>query len=302
MNRIVIFALSIFLLLVTEIASLLGQEITDLTILRQGGYVLFFRHASAPGGAPPGGSGNDMGGAPETMWWAQCDPLVSRQLNAQGRNEALTTGRAMKRLGLRVSRAGTSEYCRCYESAVLMNLGVPLTYSTTLTMSVYPGSNNGRGMDSLAMPPLPAGTIAVYNTHGIAFADTLYDRIAQLAWSDAAVYRQRTGARPEFVGFIRYATWTRVTSVAQGRDEKYGDTPLPVSVQPNLSDNVLRVYSHSTQPFSVEVFNALGQKVFSAPLVTASLTVDISTWAQTVYTVVVTEGKNRYSERFIKAE
>lgn len=279
-----------------SVTSAFAQEITNLSLLQQGGYTLIFRHASAPGGIPPTGTGNDTGGALDSLWWMRCDANYSRQLSVIGRNEAMNIGRTFKRLNIKISRIAASEFCRCYETAVLMNTGLPVTISQGLTMTLYTNELRTRTIDSLARPMPPQGTNTVLVTHGIDFGDTLYNRIATLAWSDAAVYRNRTDARPEFIGFVRAATWgQQATSVAlQQQTAQMSE----ITIAPNPAND--RLLLHTPEKYSLRIINPLGQVVFDDESMQDTRTLSIEDWANAAYTVILSNSKRTISQRFVK--
>lgn len=82
------------------------------SLLQQGdrGYVVMMRHALAPGtGDPPN--------------FRLEDCSTQRNLSAQGRAQARRIGEAFRRRGIKVARVLSSQWCRCLETARLMNLG-----------------------------------------------------------------------------------------------------------------------------------------------------------------------------------
>ncbi|WP_218776777.1 histidine phosphatase family protein [Nostoc sp. T09] len=78
--------------------------------LRQGrGYVVIMRHALAPGiGDPPDFRLNDCS--------------TQRNLSNEGRKQAIRIGKAFRSRKIQVSRVLSSQWCRCLETAKLMNL------------------------------------------------------------------------------------------------------------------------------------------------------------------------------------
>jgi phosphohistidine phosphatase SixA len=85
---------------------------TTWSVLQQGdtGYVVMMRHALAPGtGDPPN--------------FRLEDCSTQRNLSAQGRAQARRIGEAFRRRGIKVARVLSSQWCRCLETARLMNLG-----------------------------------------------------------------------------------------------------------------------------------------------------------------------------------
>lgn len=275
-----------------------AQEIQSPSFLQQGGYTLIFRHSSAPGGIPPAGTGNDNGGPLDSLWWMRCDANSSRQLSAQGRIEAINIGRTFKRLNIRISRIASSEFCRCYETATLMNLGLPILLSQGLTMTLYTDELRRRTIDSLASPMPPQGTNTVLVTHGIAFSDTLYNRIATLAWSDAAVYRNRPNDRPEFIGFIRVATWNQqATSVAVKQEPPSASA---ITIAPNPATETLSL--RSSEKYSVRIVNILGQTVFRDETLQDSRSVNVKDWVSGAYIVIFSNSRRTVSERLMKIQ
>ncbi|BAY13201.1 histidine phosphatase family protein [Calothrix sp. NIES-2098] len=79
--------------------------------LRQGrGYVVIMRHALAPGiGDPPDFKLNDCS--------------TQRNLSDEGRKQAIRIGKAFKSQKIPVYRVLSSQWCRCLETAKLLNLG-----------------------------------------------------------------------------------------------------------------------------------------------------------------------------------
>ena len=80
--------------------------------LVKGGHVALIRHGNAPpgyGGDPPGFKIDDC--------------KTQRNLDEQGRGEARALGEAFRNRGVRVDRILSSPWCRCLETARLMELG-----------------------------------------------------------------------------------------------------------------------------------------------------------------------------------
>lgn len=72
--------------------------------------VLLLRHAYAPGGGDP--SGFDLN-----------DCATQRNLNDQGREQARDIGRQLKALGIKPAAVWSSQWCRSFETAELMDVG-----------------------------------------------------------------------------------------------------------------------------------------------------------------------------------
>lgn len=104
-----LIALSLALLL--PIAPPAAGEDIAWVALKQGNRVALVRHGQAPGGAgdPPG--------------FRLDDCATQRNLSAQGRAEASALGTRFRAQNIAVAKISTSQWCRCRETAALMNLG-----------------------------------------------------------------------------------------------------------------------------------------------------------------------------------
>ena len=81
------------------------------TALRAGGHVALMRHTDAPGGVgdPPGFRIDDC--------------TTQRNLSAKGRADAARIGARLKSEGITVERIVSSPWCRCMDTATLLQLG-----------------------------------------------------------------------------------------------------------------------------------------------------------------------------------
>lgn len=115
---------------------------TLMEALRAGGYVLFWRHATANTCTDK----QSLGTAAQAQimdWWKSCErncsTALARQLDSpQGYDEAETVGNALRARKIPFARVYSSEYCRALETAQRMGLGpIPETLKE-LTFFVYP--------------------------------------------------------------------------------------------------------------------------------------------------------------------
>ena len=86
--------------------------------LRAGGHVALMRHADAPGGFgdPPG--------------FRLDDCATQRNLSEKGRADAAKIGARLQREGIAFEKILSSPWCRCIDTAKLMNLGTVETEAT----------------------------------------------------------------------------------------------------------------------------------------------------------------------------
>jgi phosphohistidine phosphatase SixA len=130
--------------------------------LRGGGYNIYFRHASTDWG-----QGDQVEAAGD---WTSCDPADMRQLSAKGRALAKDIGDAIRALGIPVAEVLSSEYCRAFETAELMNLG-PVTQTRdvmNMRAAAYVGGRQAviRHARRILSQAPPAGANTVIVGHG----------------------------------------------------------------------------------------------------------------------------------------
>jgi phosphohistidine phosphatase SixA len=87
--------------------------------LRDGGRVALIRHTAAPGGSgdPPG--------------FRLDDCATQRNLSERGRSEARALGAQFRAMGVTVGKLLSSQWCRCVDTATLMDIG-PVEIAPTL--------------------------------------------------------------------------------------------------------------------------------------------------------------------------
>jgi phosphohistidine phosphatase SixA len=81
-----------------------------LRLLATPGHFALIRHATAPGGGDPAGFRLD-------------DCSTQRNLSDAGREEARALGRALRSAGIASARVRSSQWCRCLETARLIDVG-----------------------------------------------------------------------------------------------------------------------------------------------------------------------------------
>ena len=82
-----------------------------LNDIKNGGYILSFRHAAAS-------SGSDQTASSLPEWWKSCEATTARQITKPiGLNQSDSTGLVMKFLKIPFDTTFTSEFCRCKRRA-----------------------------------------------------------------------------------------------------------------------------------------------------------------------------------------
>ena len=106
----VCWLLATVLVAATASGSRAANEAALWAALKTPGHIAFMRHALAPGGGDPANFRID-------------DCSTQRNLSDEGRTQARKTGEAFQRNGISTARVFSSQWCRCNETARLLELG-----------------------------------------------------------------------------------------------------------------------------------------------------------------------------------
>jgi hypothetical protein len=188
---------------------------TIMQCLVGGGYNIIWRHASATVCSDQTG----LGTAANTTypdWWKRCDnfcPMMmgqtdtatARQLNATGVMEATAIGQSLAMRGVPFGRLLTSEFCRNFTTAELMNL-VPkanIEHNKDITYYVYDEANRcNKSMALLAVEP-PADA----NTGLIGHAGFSCPTLDGLQWAEAAIYKPNGTGGSTYITRVLWNQW-----------------------------------------------------------------------------------------------
>lgn len=126
-----------------------------LAAARAPGAVLLMRHATAPGtGDPPG--------------FALGDCATQRNLSPAGRAEAQAAGAALRAAGIRPALVATARWCRCRDTAALMDLGPVQDWPELDSFLADRGNSPAQTAATLArLAALPPATTALLVTHQV---------------------------------------------------------------------------------------------------------------------------------------
>lgn len=173
--------------------------------LRDGGHVIYFRHAQTDWSQH-----DDVRAAGD---WTSCDPARMRQLSDEGRRTAAAVGDAMRALEIPVGAVHASEYCRCVETAELLDLGPVETTRDILNARAaeYVGGRDALRASArrrLGAPP-PDGTNTVLVAHGNVFLLAAGERPPE---GGAVVVRPRGDGRFAVRGTVTAAQWIELAA------------------------------------------------------------------------------------------
>jgi phosphohistidine phosphatase SixA len=175
--------------------------------LRRGGHAIVFRHAATEPGMD---TTSDL-----------TDCSRQRNLNAEGRRQSRSIGRAFRRLGIPVGRVLASPFCRTRDTARLA-FGRGRTSRALLSPEFFPSTREGRrrGLRRLLAARPPGRSNAVLVTHGSAIFDATGLNPEE---GDAVVTAPRRGGRGyAVVSTVKAEDWARM---APGRDQSSSSPP-----------------------------------------------------------------------------
>ena len=216
MNRTICCALSAMLLLAVggcatdamrpDIQAAAVAEAADPVVrqLRDGGYVIYIRHGKTEQAF------QDQVAKP--TWWKSCDVRMARPLSDEGRQQMLAIGNHIRALRIPVARVVTSEYCRAFDSGLLLQL-IPVEMEPKLN---FPDAQRmvGRNdetirndMRALLSAPPPPGRNVIFVAHVHGFNPPVDPVFQQLAEGEAAVIKPSADGKIVIVGRITVEKW-----------------------------------------------------------------------------------------------
>lgn len=169
-----------------------------LSALREGGHVIYFRHARTD--------------------WSQSDQdrsrlddcATQRNLSAEGREQSRAIGAAFTELGIPVGSVLASAYCRCTEMARLAFGEYQISEAVT---SVFLQDQTLRDERTAALrellntPPEQSNTVLISHMANLSAA-----RGVTLAEGEAAIYRPDGNGGSELVARVRVDEWLTLDS------------------------------------------------------------------------------------------
>jgi hypothetical protein len=168
--------------------------------LRQGGYVLYMRHASTDF------SQNDA------AMTAYEDCSSQRNLTAKGRDQARAIGAHLKRLRIPIGEALASPYCRTMETARLAFGSARSTNEVRGGPVRSDDPQRYEGLVKLLSSPVPAGENRAISSHGNPFQAVAGP--PYLAEGEIAVVRPEGDMRFTVLARIRPGDWSSLRAGA----------------------------------------------------------------------------------------
>ena len=160
MYALVSVILSLTFLSATPAAASAADQSEIIDRLKAGGHILMIRHALAPGN-----------GDPPNFKIGDC--ATQRNLDDTGRNQARSIGVWLRNNGITSARVYSSQWCRCLETARLLNLG-PVQELAALN-SFYERAQdrepNLRALNDFISQQPVLGELIILVTHFVTIAD-----------------------------------------------------------------------------------------------------------------------------------
>lgn len=186
---------------------------TLLQCLRGGGYTIWWRHSSADVCADR----LDLGTAATTSvpnWWKSCasdcppsGTATARQLSAVGVAEATALGQTLDALQVPIGRVISSEYCRCFRTAELMDFG-PVEQDSSISFFVYDEANRcAHSYERIQQIPAAGTNTALIGHAGFS---GLCETIGSLEWSEAAIFKPSPAGGATLVARLMWEDWAQL--------------------------------------------------------------------------------------------
>lgn len=160
MNVLVSVILSLTLVSATPVAAFAADQSEAIDRLKAGGHILMIRHALAPGN-----------GDPPNFKIGDC--ATQRNLDDTGRDQARSIGVWLRNNGVTSARVYSSQWCRCIETARLLNLG-PVQELGALNSyyeRVQDREPNLRALNDFISQQPVKGELIILVTHFVTIAD-----------------------------------------------------------------------------------------------------------------------------------
>ena len=170
--------------------------------LRNGGYVLFIRHgALLPDTVDRVGPG---------AWWKDC--ANTRRIAPEVQAQMRAMGDALTRQRISVHEVLTSEYCRAFDTGVLLGVVAPQNnsllndYPATGASSPSAIAAHAAGIQQLLTKPVPARTNRVLIGHLLP-STSVHPAISILAEGHTAIFKIEPGNRFHYITTLSPSQW-----------------------------------------------------------------------------------------------
>ena len=172
-----------------------SQLKAHLPALRQGGFVIYFRHMST--------NHEQEDRRPVDL----NDCATQRPLSAKGREQAIALGKAVKQLGLPIGKLTNSPFCRCVDTARLAFGRISPSDDLYFAMGLSREGKQAKGRTLRAMfatpPAQGTNTVIVAHTANLQEAVGLWPKPEGVAY----IFAPQPGGKFTVIGMVNPETW-----------------------------------------------------------------------------------------------
>jgi broad specificity phosphatase PhoE len=177
--------------------------------LRRGGYVLYLRHGTVnPGSTDTRGTGE---------WWKNC--ATTQRLAPQSFPQAQAVGQALARQRILMDEVLTSEFCRAYDTAVLLGNQAPKQTAALNAFTAFESqkkslSDLASGIQQLLSTPVAlAGRNRLLVGHTLP-ATIVHPVLSTLGDGQTAIFRPEGNNRFHLVAVLSPGQWQSIGKLA----------------------------------------------------------------------------------------
>jgi len=187
-NKIfIICSFGIVIFLVTNAHT---DQDTLIEQIKTGGHILMIRHAYAPGN-----------GDPANFQIGDC--FTQRNLNDRGRSQARAIGEWLRIRGIENARIYSSQWCRCLETAMLLNIGPVMELSSLNSFYDRPQDRepNIYALQEFISEQLRDGELIILVTHFVTISAITGEGVSS---GEGVVLRLNGGAAYDVIGILSF--------------------------------------------------------------------------------------------------
>jgi hypothetical protein len=153
----------------------------------------------------------------KTDWWKHC--ALSRALSPEGMRQAQYVNRAIKRLGLRLAYAGTSQLCVALTTASFVSSGIPIQILPTPDLDPVELQRLSTSNDELIKVRLLShfqtgqpDTIKIISSFPFSKDIAPHPVIGDLQSGDSAIFRSNNLGEPELIARLTWSQWDEMST------------------------------------------------------------------------------------------
>lgn len=161
-----------------------------IKVMKSGGHILMIRHAYAPGS-----------GDPANFKIGDC--ATQRNLNNRGRTQARAIGEWLRSKGIKDAKVYSSQWCRCQETATLLDLG-PVAELPALNSFYGMPQNREPNIKTLRsfIANLPAdGELIIFVTHYVTILEIAGEAVSP---GEGVVLKLKEGGAYNVLGVLSF--------------------------------------------------------------------------------------------------